>query len=104
MIGELDGTRLIGSELLAELRRPHSSGLDQVLRLRTDFGLGFMLPGGPLFPTAAGPGTFGHGGATGSFALADPDRGLTLGYVPNRGSELLEGNDLRINNLVAALY
>lgn len=30
--------------------------------------------------------------------------GLTLGYVPNRGSELIEGNDLRINNLVAALY
>ncbi len=104
LIGELDGVRLIGPELLDQLRRPHAGGLDRVLRLRTDFGLGFMLPGGPLFPATAPPGTFGHGGATGSFALADPDRGLTLGYVPNRGSELLEGNDLRINNLVAALY
>lgn len=104
LIGEVDGVRLIGPELLAEVRRSHSSGLDQVLRLRSDFGLGFMLPGGPLFPAAAAPGSFGHGGATGSFALADPDRGLTLAYVPNRGSELLEGNDLRINTLVAALY
>jgi len=86
------------------VRRSHSTGVDEVLRFRTDFGLGFMLPGGPLFPATAPFGTFGHGGATGSFALADPDRGLTLGYVPNRGSELLEGNDLRINNLVAALY
>ncbi|WP_217428156.1 serine hydrolase domain-containing protein [Microlunatus speluncae] len=104
LIGELDGVRLVRPELLDQVRRPHSTGLDQVLRFRTDFGLGFMLPGGPLFPATAPPGTFGHGGATGSFALADPDRGLTLGYVPNRGSELLEGNDLRINNLVAALY
>lgn len=104
LIGDVAGVRLISPELLAEVRRSHSSGLDQVLRLRSDFGLGFMLPGGPLFPAAAGPGSFGHGGATGSFALADPDRGLTLAYVPNRGSELLEGNDLRINTLVDALY
>lgn len=104
LIGEVDGSRLVGPALLDQARRTHSSGVDEVLRLRTDFGLGFMLPGGPLFPATAPAGAFGHGGATGSFALGDPERGLALGYVPNRGSELLEGNDLRINNLVAALY
>jgi CubicO group peptidase (beta-lactamase class C family) len=98
----LDG--LISTSTLEQARREHSSGMDMVLRVRTRIGLGFMLPGGPLFPAAAGQGAFGHGGATGSFAFADPENGIAFGYVPNRGSELLEGNDLRVSTVVAALY
>jgi CubicO group peptidase (beta-lactamase class C family) len=98
----LDG--LVSTSTLEQARREHASGMDMVLRVQTRIGLGFMLPGGPLFPEAAGPGAFGHGGATGSFAFADPENGIAFGYVPNRGSELLEGNDLRVSTLVAALY
>jgi CubicO group peptidase (beta-lactamase class C family) len=98
----LDG--LISTSTLEQARREHSSGMDMVLRVRTRIGLGFMLPGGPLFPATAGQGAFGHGGATGSFAFADPENGIAFGYVPNRGSELLEGNDLRVSTVVAALY
>jgi CubicO group peptidase (beta-lactamase class C family) len=104
LIGEVDGIRLLRPGTVDQARRGHASGHDQVLSIRTDFGLGFMVPGGPLFPRTAGPGAFGHGGATGSFAFADPEHGLAFGYVPNRGSELLEGNDLRVSSLVQAAY
>ncbi|MFC0107048.1 serine hydrolase domain-containing protein [Kibdelosporangium aridum] len=104
LIGPVDGTRLIGPETLDEARRVHASGMDMVLATTTTVALGFMLPGGPLFPDATGPAAFGHGGASGAFAFADPEAGIAFGYVPNRGSELLEGNDLRVSTLVAALY
>ncbi|MBP2330013.1 CubicO group peptidase (beta-lactamase class C family) [Kibdelosporangium banguiense] len=95
---------MVSRSTMEQAWREHSSGMDRVLRVHTRIGLGFMLPGGPLFPEPAGPGAFGHGGATGSFAFADPDHGIAFGYVPNRGSELLEGHDLRVSTVVAALY
>ncbi|QFU91810.1 serine hydrolase [Amycolatopsis sp. YIM 10] len=103
-IGEVDGIRLFGPALAAEAGRVQSSGTDQVLRIRTDWGLGFMVPGGPFVPHRLPAGSFGHGGATGSFAFADPAGGIAFAYTPNRGSELLEGNDLRVNDLVDAVY
>ncbi|WP_112140450.1 serine hydrolase domain-containing protein [Glycomyces dulcitolivorans] len=103
LIGEVGGRRLIGPGLAAEAARSHSSGTDAVLRIRTDWGLGFMLPGGPFTPRGLPSTAFGHGGATGSFAYADPATGIAFAYTPNRGSELLEGNDLRVNGLVDAL-
>lgn len=103
-IGEVDGIRLFGPELAAQAATPHSSGQDEVLRIRTDWGLGFMVSGGPFVPSGLPAGSFGHGGATGSYAFADPANEIAFAYTPNRGSELLEGNDLRVNSLVDALY
>lgn len=103
-IGEVDGIRLFGPELAEQAATPHSSGQDEVLRIRTDWGLGFMVSGGPFVPSGLPAGSFGHGGATGSYAFADPANELAFAYVPNRGSELLEGNDLRVNSLVDAVY
>lgn len=99
-IGEVAGVRLF----TADAGAVHASGLDRVLNIQTAWGLGFMVPGGPMFPAAVPAGAFGHGGATGSFAFADPAAELAFAYAPNRGSELLEGNDLRVNGLVDALY
>lgn len=103
-IGEVDGVRLFGQALATEAGRVQSSGTDQVLRIHTDWGLGFMVPGGPFVPDGLPAGSFGHGGATGSFAFADPTGGIAFAYTPNRASELLEGNDLRVNDLVDAVY
>ncbi|RRS01716.1 serine hydrolase domain-containing protein [Glycomyces terrestris] len=103
-IGEVDGMRLLGAELVRQAGTVYSTGRDRVLNIRTDWGLGFMVPGGPFVPRRVPAGSFGHGGATGSFAFADPGSGLAFGYTPNRGSELLEGNDLRVNELVDAVY
>ncbi|TMR19245.1 beta-lactamase family protein [Nonomuraea turkmeniaca] len=105
LIGPVDGVRLLGPPLLDDVRRSHGDGIDEILRVRTSWGLGFQLPGGPMWPAPEHlTGLFGHGGATGSFAFADPERGLAFAYVPNRGSELLEGGDFRVRGLIKALY
>ncbi|MFI6290230.1 hypothetical protein ACIBEJ_01525 [Nonomuraea sp. NPDC050790] len=84
---------------------PHSDGLDELLKVRTAWGLGFLTPGVPFWPAPDNlTGLFGGSGATGSFAFADPGRALGFGYVPNRGSELLEGGDFRVRALVEAVY
>jgi CubicO group peptidase (beta-lactamase class C family) len=88
LIGEVDGRRLIGAELVDRVRRPQASGRDAVLGLRTDWGLGFALPGGPLWPDPGVPGLFGHTGASGSLGFADPGHGIAFGYTPSLWAEL----------------
>ena len=65
-------------------------------------GLGFMLP--PTFPSPVGPRTFGHSGAGGSTAFADPDAKLSFAYVMNQMQLSMSELDPRGAGLVAALY
>lgn len=105
LIGEVDGVRLLGPGLVDQVRHSYGDGIDEILQVRTSWGLGFALPGGPMWPAREEiSGLFGHSGASGSFAFADPERGLAFAYVPNRGSELLEGGDFRVRSLIEALY
>lgn len=83
LIGEVDGCRLLQPETVEAARAVQSSGMDEVLGVRSDFGLGFMVPGGPMFPEW-GAKAFGHGGAGGSLGCADPDAGIAFGYVMNK--------------------
>ena len=85
LIGEVDGRRLISAELMNAARQAQASGRDAVLRIRTDWGLGFLLPGGPMRPDVGVPGMFGHPGASGSLGFADPEHQLAFGYTPNCG-------------------
>ena len=86
--GPVGGTRLVSADLMNRARISHASGRDQVLRMRTDWGLGFALPGGPMVPAFGVPGVFGHTGASGSIGFADPDHQLAFGYTPNYWGEL----------------
>ena len=88
LMGEVDGHRLLGAELMNAVRQIQASGPDAVLRMRTDWGLGFALPGGPLWPSPGVPGLFGHTGGSGSLAFADPEHRLSFGYTPNLWAEL----------------
>jgi len=81
-IGEVDGIRLLQPDTVARACEVQATGTDCVLGVPFTFGLGFMLP--PTLPPRIGPRAFGHGGNGGSFAFADPDRGIGFGYVLNR--------------------
>ena len=79
-----DGS-VISRDAIERCRTEQSHGDDLVLGVRTRFGLGFMLrqeshAGGRCL----GAGAFGHPGAGGSLAFADPEARLGFGYVMNR--------------------
>lgn len=98
-IGKVDGVRLLSDESVARASVVHSDGPDCVGGQRMTFGLGFMLA--PMFPTGVGSRTFGHIGAGGSTAFADPDRGLGFCYAMN---QMKMWADPRAEALVAATY
>ncbi len=73
LIGPVGGQQTISAEVMNAARQPQAQGRDEVLRMRTDWGLGFALPGGPLWPGFGVPGVFGHSGASGSLASPTPN-------------------------------
>ena len=101
LVGEIEGTRLLGPEQLALACEQQSFGPDKVIFHETCFGLGYALQP-PLAP-AAGPRAFGHPGAGGALAFADPDAELGFAYVLNAMQFSLEG-DPRSASLVEAAY
>jgi len=83
-IGEVDGMRLLGPDVLDRARTtvtPENEP-DLCLVMPTTFGMGFMTHG--VFTPYSGPGSFGHSGAGGSNAFAQPERQLAVGYVMNK--------------------
>jgi CubicO group peptidase (beta-lactamase class C family) len=75
---------------------------DAVLKVDTAFSLGFARPFGE-FRFGSRERAFGHPGAGGSFAFADPDRRVAFAYVMNRlGFRLYD--DPRETALRDALY
>ena len=77
---------------------------DLVLGFQVRRALGFILstPDG-RYEWGPNPRTFGHSGAGGSLALADPDRQVGFGYVMNQMSTGL-GADPRWKPMLDALY
>jgi CubicO group peptidase (beta-lactamase class C family) len=84
LVGEVDGVRLVTPERLAELRAPGSSGRDEVFGNESAWALGYAL-GVPWGDDRAATGSrvFGMAGAGGSWAGADPERGLALAVTKN---------------------
>lgn len=82
-ISELDGKApLLKPDTAAAFAQIHSIGYDVVSRAHKAFGLGFSAPG-EVYPVL-GQGAFGHSGAAGSQAFADPRSGLAYGYNRRR--------------------
>ncbi|GAA3432871.1 serine hydrolase domain-containing protein [Kutzneria kofuensis] len=73
---------LLKPDLIAAVGQIHSAGTDLVTRQPSAFGLGFMSVG-RAYPML-GQGAFGHAGATGTEAFADPRNGIAYGYVRRR--------------------
>lgn len=107
--GELEGRRYFSEQALAWMTTPLAQGLDKTLRTETAFSAGFMLDpldaDGTKKRRTFGPSVtaFGHPGAGGSLAFADPENGLGFAYVMNQ----METGVLpkaRAITLVQALY
>jgi CubicO group peptidase (beta-lactamase class C family) len=81
LLGPVDGQRVLRPETVRLATASRARGRDAVIMVETDYGLGFML--GRSFGAANPPRAFGHAGAGGSLAFADPDTGLAFGYVMN---------------------
>jgi len=82
--GSLDGVRLVSPEIVSEVMRRQSWGMDRVLRKTMGFSLGFVKEEPHLFSPYRE--AFGHPGMGGSLGLADPPRHLAIGYVCNHMS------------------
>lgn len=83
-ISEVDGRPpLLKPDTIAEVGQIHSIGYDLVARTHRSFGLGFQATADAWYPFL-GAGTFGHSGAGGSQAFADPRSGLAYGYTRRR--------------------
>ncbi|MDQ0989594.1 serine hydrolase [Streptomyces sp. V3I7] len=73
---------LLKPDTAAEFARIHSEGKDLVSGQPQAFGLGFTTFGTHFRSTGAG--AFGHSGAAGSLALADPRQGYSYAYTRRR--------------------
>jgi len=83
-ISEVDGrTPLLKPDTIAEVGQIHSVGYDLVARTHKSYGLGFQATADTWYPFL-GAGAFGHSGAGGSQAFADPRSGLAYGYTRRR--------------------
>ncbi|MFF7051183.1 serine hydrolase domain-containing protein [Streptomyces griseorubiginosus] len=104
--GSWGGHRVLSPEAAERVREGQGSCRDLVLGAGlgndTELGLGLWLSGaeGSYGPN---PRAFGHDGFGGSCGLADPESGVSLGYVMNRMGPHI-ANDPRKTALVDALY
>lgn len=99
---ELGLTESTMNELTRFPEPPEEGWHDEVLKVPTAFSLGFARPLGD-FRFGTSNQAFGHPGAGGSFAFADPEREVAFAYVMNRlGFHLRD--DPREKPLRDALY
>jgi CubicO group peptidase (beta-lactamase class C family) len=101
-VGEVDGIRTLQPATVAAATVEQACGKDAVLMSDSCFGLGFML--GRSFGAANPSGAFGHAGAGGSLAFADPAGKVGFGYVMNDLRFDMKEGDPRGEELVRAVY
>lgn len=106
----LAGGELVGPGTLAAMREPQSrpGETDLVLGgvlandLPFTWATGYMVNSAGYFGT--NPAAFGHGGAGGSLAFADPENRLSYAYTMNKFGGGTSGGDHRNLALVEAVY
>ncbi|GGZ37537.1 serine hydrolase domain-containing protein [Streptomyces poonensis] len=104
--GAWGGRRVLSPEAAERVREGQGSCRDLVLGAgfahETEIGLGLWLSG-PNGSYGSNPRAFGHDGYGGSCGLADPEAGVSVGYVMNRMGPHI-ADDPRKMALVEAVY
>ena len=103
--GEIDGHRFFTSETLKWMTTTLADGIDRVFQIPTAFSAGFMKDSKESKRQIFGRSTssFGHPGAGGSHAFADPKNGIAFAYVMNQMEQSLLPNEKSLR-LVEAIY
>jgi CubicO group peptidase (beta-lactamase class C family) len=103
--GTLDGQTFFSEETITWMTTPLADGMDRVFQIPTAFSAGFMKdPRNArqrLFGTS--PAAFGHPGAGGGHAFADPENKLSFAYVMNQMEQQVLPNEKSLR-LVDAIY
>jgi CubicO group peptidase (beta-lactamase class C family) len=103
--GKLDGQTFFSEGTIAWMTTTLADGMDRVFQIPTAFSAGFMKDprnaARRLFGTS--PGAFGHPGAGGSHAFADPENRISFAYVMNQMEQSLLPNEKSLR-LVDAIY
>jgi CubicO group peptidase (beta-lactamase class C family) len=103
--GELDGRRFFAAETIAAMTTTLASGVDRVFQIPTAFSAGFMKDPPGAARRLFGPSSlaFGHPGAGGSHAFADPEHRISFAYVMNQMEQSLLPNEKSLR-LVDIIY
>lgn len=104
--GELDGRRFFTEDTIALMTNTLASGVDRVFQIPTAFSAGFMKdPSAAAARRMFGPSSlaFGHPGAGGIHAFADPENNIAFAYVMNQMEQSLLPNEKALR-LVDAIY
>jgi CubicO group peptidase (beta-lactamase class C family) len=103
--GKLDGQMFFSEETIGWMTTTLADGMDRVFQIPTAFSAGFMKD--PVNPTrtlfGTSPSAFGHPGAGGSHAFADPENRISFAYVMNQMEQSLLPNEKSLR-LVDAIY
>jgi CubicO group peptidase (beta-lactamase class C family) len=103
--GELDGQTFFSEETMAWMITTLADGTDRVFQIPTAFSAGFMKD--PQTTTrrmfGTSPKAFGHPGAGGANAFADPENRIAFAYVMNQMEQSLLPNEKSLR-VVDAIY
>ncbi len=99
--GQLDDKKHLSQATIDQASRVRIEGEDLVLGLEARWAAGFLGNVHNIYGDKAT--AFGHSGWGGSFAFADPDRGLAMAYVMNAMGSNLVGDPRAMALLAAAL-
>ncbi|MEY2480605.1 MAG: hypothetical protein QOI04_1532 [Verrucomicrobiota bacterium] len=103
--GRLQDRQFFSRATLALMTTTLAAGLDRVFQIPTAFSAGFMKDVPNAEQKIFGPSSsaFGHPGAGGSHAFADPENGIAFAYVMNQMEQSLLPNEKSLR-LMRAVY
>jgi CubicO group peptidase (beta-lactamase class C family) len=103
--GKLGEQTFFSEETIAWMTTTLSDGMDRVFQIPTAFSAGFMKDPRNAVRRMFGPSpnAFGHPGAGGSYAFADPENRISFAYVMNQMEQSLLPNEKSLR-LVDEVY
>lgn len=103
--GKFDGRVFFSEKTIEWMTTTLTDGIDRIFQIPTAFSAGFMRDAGTAKRRVFGrsPNAFGHPGAGGSHAFADPENKIAFAYVMNQMEQSLLPNEKSLR-LVDAMY